>query len=505
MSAATELAEIAVSNIDYSAAQKSWLTRARPWICKTVPFIAGFCFLTWWIVMLRSDFSWDDAEPEILDQAWRLANGESIYRDIAAPPYAIPIYPPLYLAAVAILLKWTGLSYLPARLISLFAGLAICWALISLDKSWNKKGQGGIWTGFLLFLIPAFLYNVLRSHVQMMAVALSIWSLVFFLRNRRMESLIVSPLFAVLAFYTKQTQIALPVAIAVYLAICNRRWLLPYLAVMSMGILVPFLWLQKITGGHFFLDAVQLARLSYRTIQIPQVFIHHAGPAIIFICIACWTAYKRFRRLEMEPIDFYLIFSLLFTVISLGRVGAHGQYVIELLVVTLASLLRMTGLPVMRKREAWVSAQVLLLLIYAPFFVFFEEGLEARAANRASAEIYKIVQGGSGPILSQQGSFPLFSRGGIYIQMFHFASLSRNGLWDQTRLTEDVSHRIFSYVITQFPIEDPDGSEDNMERFTPEAILALRENYQRLHWIYPYYLYTPRIGAVLRTDATSRR
>lgn len=93
--------------------------------------------------MLRTDFSWDDAEPEVLDQAWRLANNQSIYRDIATPPYAIPIYPPLYLASVAALLKWTGLSYLPARLISLLAGLCICWALVCLDKTWNKRGRGG--------------------------------------------------------------------------------------------------------------------------------------------------------------------------------------------------------------------------------------------------------------------------------------------------------------------------------------------------------------------------
>ena len=85
----------------------------------------------------------------------------------------------------------------------------------------------------------------------MTAVALSVWSLVFFLRNRWMETVILSPLFAVLAFYTKQTQIALPLAMAVYLVFRNRRWLLPYVSVLCLGGLIPFLWLQRITGGSF--------------------------------------------------------------------------------------------------------------------------------------------------------------------------------------------------------------------------------------------------------------
>jgi hypothetical protein len=127
--------------------------------------------------------------------------------------------------------------------------------------------------------------------------------------------------------------------------------------------------------------------------------------------------------------------------------------------------------------------------------VYFEQGIEARAANRASSAVYKIVQGTPGPILSQQGSFALFSHGGIYIQLFHFAGLSRAGIWDQTHITGDISQRIFPYVITQFPVESSQTDEDGLERFTPEMILALRQNYQRVHSMPPYFIYAPKSGA----------
>lgn len=475
--------------VEKDAVHSSRLVRSQPLICKLLPVVAVFCFLAWCLVALKSDFAWDDAEPEILDQAWHLARGESIYRGIDSPPFAFSIYPPLYLGLVALAMKFVGLSYLPAKLLSFFAGIAIGWALLRLGKLWNKPG--GLWAAFFLFLVPAFLYNVVRSHVQMLAVAFSIWALFFFIRGRKKDALLISPLLTVLAFYTKQTQIALPLALAAYLVVRNRRWLLPYLSVLTAGVLIPFLFLQKITDGYFLLNTFQLAKLRFDLPMMPLVFLHHAGPALIFISIAGWNFWRRLRSLTLEPIDYYFASVLLITLISLGRVGAHGQYVLELLVVTLVYLLRLTGLPAIRGREALVSIQALVLFFYTPFFVFFEEGQWNRAANRASRQIYASILERPGPILSQQGSFALFGSGAIYIQLFHFSELARLGIWDQAHIVNAINQQTFSHVITQFEIAQPEISADDRERFTPEMITALRKHYRLEKDVYPYFLYTP--------------
>jgi hypothetical protein len=304
------------------------LAGARPWLCRLVPAAAVCFFLAWCFLSLRSDFAWDDAEPEILNQAWRLARGQSIYRNIDSPPFAFAAYTPLYYAVVALLLKVTGLSFLPAKLISFLSAISIGWAMVRLNRQWHGTAQDGIWAAFFLFLIPAFLYNASRSHVQMMAVALSVWSLVFFLRNRWLETVLISPLLAVLAFYTKQTQVALPLALAVYLAVRDRRRLLPYVATGTVTGLIPLLWLQQATGGDFLLDTVQLARLAYHVAAIPLIFLHHAGPVFLFLGLAMSTSWRRFRGGLWEPIDLYLASVLLTTLVSLGRLGAHGQYLV---------------------------------------------------------------------------------------------------------------------------------------------------------------------------------
>lgn len=470
---------------------RRWLAERQPLLCRGVPFVAAFCFLAWCATCLRSDFTWDDAESEVLNNVWRMAQGQDIYRDIHTPPFVFAAYPPLYFAVSAFFLKFAGLSFLPARLVSLAAMLSIGWAIAVLARSWGRTARTGLWAASFLLLIPAFIYNAARCHPQMLAVALSIWSLVFFLRNRWQYTLVVSPLLTVLAIYTKQTQIALPLAMVVYLALRNRKWLLSYISVLAAGGLIPLFWLQRSTGGYFFRDTFQWAQLSYDALNIPLVFLHHAGPVLIFGGIALSFLWKRFRSGRWEAIDCYLVVIFFFTLFTLGRAGAHGQYVVELLTVTLIYLVRLAPLPELPVGRVWASVQILILFLYAPLFVFLEEGLFNRAANRVADSIYQTIKVPPGSILSQQGSFPLFSRDGIHVQLFHFTGLSWMGVWDQKYLLDEIDNRVFPYVITEFPFEKSGGGANETERFTPEMLAALRRNYELVRAAYPYYIYRP--------------
>jgi hypothetical protein len=114
------------------------------------------------------------------------------------------------------------------------------------------------------------------------------------------------------------------------------------------------------------------------------------------------------------------------------------------------------------------------------------------ARNQAASQIYPLIRDGSGPILSQQASFALFSRGEIYLQLMHFTAMSRAGLWDQQLLIREIEKKTFSWVITESAIEESVLSDDDRERFSPEVLEALRQNYSRNREIYPYFLYCPR-------------
>jgi hypothetical protein len=325
-----------------------------------------------------------------------------------------------------------------------------------------------------------------------MAVAFSIWSLVFFLRNKPAATAVVSPLLAVLALYTKQTQIALPMAMILFLLFRNRRWLVPYLTTLVTAGIIPFLWLQSATGGSFFRNTVQQANLDYNALQVPFILLHHAGPVLICIVLALNISWNKLKLHQWQAMDFYLVCILGTTLISLGRIGAHGQYVIELIVVSLLYLIYRTDFPFLKRRKPLIALQILFLFLYVPLFIFVEEGAGNIASYRAAKKIFPILKEEPGPILSQQGSLALFARGEIYVQLFHFTGLSRVGQWDQQHLLNLIEKRIFPFVVTEFAIDTNDLSADDLERFTPKMLDALRANYQLQKAIAPYYLYRPR-------------
>jgi Dolichyl-phosphate-mannose-protein mannosyltransferase len=436
-------------------------------------------------------FSWDDADPEVLNNAWRLATGRSLYHSLDGPPWVVNPYTPLYHVLTAVSLRVTGLSFRPARLVSLLATASVALALVLLARRWGRRAREGLWAGALLLLVPAVLYNAARPHPQMLAVAFSLWSFFFFESRSRVLAEIVSPVLAVLGVYTKQTQIVLPLALGLWLLWRDRPRFLRYSASVALLGLAPVPWLQGTTRGQFLECVVGLNFLPFSVAQIPGVLIHHAGPLFGFLGLAVVRLVSRTRTRVLAPVDCYIGLLAPVTIASLGREGAHGQYVLEMLVVGVVYLLATGGVRFPAGRRALAAAQLGLLMAYAPAFVLLEEGLWDWQAVRAAPAVRALLETAPGPVLSEQGSFPLFTRGEIHIQLFHFAALARDGRWDQAPLLREVREQHLAWVVTEFPLEgEPD--DDARERFTGELLLALRHDYVRRTTLGPYFVYEPR-------------
>ena len=113
---------------------------------------------------------------------------------------------------------------------------------------------------------------------------------------------------------------------------------------------------------------------------------------------------------------------------------------------------------------------------------------------RETIEVRALLETVPGPIISQQGSFPLFTRGEIHIQLFHFMGLVRMGSWDQTPLLREVEEQRIAWVVTESPLEGPLEAYPDKERFSPELWRDLGRYYVRQAQIGPYYVYAPRRG-----------
>jgi hypothetical protein len=462
-------------------------------LTRLVPWWALFCFLGWCWIYVSPEHSMDDADPEILDQAWRVVKGEAIYTPgLEAPPYMHAEYTPIFYYLGAAGLRLTGLSFIPTEFISFLGSLALFSAFVYFGQTRLGSWKRGGWAGCLFFLVPAVLYNSVRSHPQMLAVALAIWAYVFFDKRRFVPAIIVSPILAALSIYTKQTMIALPIASIIWLFLRKREWLSYYLLTLSVAGLAPLAWLQRSTGGDFWKSAYTLNHLSFNVLDIPLVLTHHAGPLVFFIGLAAVVLVGRLRSNSWEPIDIYLLAAAAITFVSCGRIGAFAQYVVEFCALVVLYVLCATGVQVLKGRSILISVQVICLLIYAPLYVFLEHGPYAIASRRASAQILPLVRSDPGPMISQNGGLALFGTGQIYIEMFEYAAFSRMGLWDGKKLIREIENRRLRWVITMFDLFEDKLNPDDRERFTPEVVRALRGNYELQKRIGPYYIYRPR-------------
>lgn len=467
------------------------VSRIRDAFVRLVPILCALFFVAWALLYISPNHSFDDADPEVLNQAWRLASGKPIYTPIGDAPYVHNAYTPLYYLLVGAGLHFTGLSYLPAEALSLLASLAAFGVFAMVGWRSRASWKEGAWTGCLFLLVPAVLYNSVRTHPQMLAVAFVLWSFYFASRKGFVSVVLISPLFSALAIYTKHSVSVLPIAVALWLLFRKRQWFPIYLAVLIAALGVPFLWLERETAGNFWLNAVTFNQIGYSVLQIPLILIHHAGPLFLFIGLACITVWRRLRKGEWDLVDFYFVAVVFSTVVTCGRTGAHTQYVIELCAVALLLLLTVTGTRSMIGRDRLVSWQLLFLLAYAPLYIALENGPFALASRRASASILPLIEHSRGPIISEQGSFALFGSGQIYIQLGHFVNLSRVGLWDRQKIVHDITDRRAEWVITLFDITSGQLSEDDQERFTPDMVQALQRNYRIAKIVQPYYLYRP--------------
>lgn len=453
-----------------------------------VPSIAALCLLGWCWSVFTPHFAFDDAESEILNQAWRLAQAEQIYKPIAEKPFLHTAYTPFYFALTALSLKITGLSTIGGKLISLLSVLAIGLAFLKLSERWHQKFSPGFLLFCFLILTPAFLYNLARVHVQMLAVALTVWGLFLLLTKQSISSTIIAAFLAVLALLTKQTQVALPLAAICWLGLRDRRSLAVFVSTFLTLSISSLALLQWLTNGEFIINTVSTNLLTYDVRDIPLILFHWAGPLILLAIVAAVSVWSRLREKSADLLDVYFIAVVIQTILTSGRLGAHSQYVVELCVVTLMVVLR--NWPA---RPVLIFAQALLLIVYAPLFVVFEEGGPARSASAAANRVYSVIRTADGPVLSQQGSFSLFTRGEIPVQLFQFSNLSRLGLWDQTRLLSDVESKRFAWVITEFDVTSNGLSSSDRERFTPELVEAIRKNYSLREKVAPYFILRPNV------------
>jgi len=483
-------------------------------------------------------FPWqlDYHEGANINASWLLAQNVNIYRPNTPDRFISASHPPLYFAVNAVAMKAWGLNLVSGRLLTLVGALGVgvlIWAWTYIE---TKRHTGGVLAALTWFSLgPVYVWSTLYEP-DMLALALGLaGGALVALWHKRQGSVVgthetpspatvghlpllrslLNPLYWAivplsLSFWTKQSSIVLPAAIALFLLLHDPRLGLRWTLLVVGSIVVPFLAFDLYTGGGFSEHLLAFRNyeysLPYFNGNVITLWRYHA-PLILCglgaAALAIWVSIRHRRTPLLSAL--YLLLSIPAALISFALPAASYNVIADaapdrydqflsilaplclVFGVALSTALRGMAESGRGARLDWscLTAGLLLLafaqvgMTYRQPPAFWHPSLSTPLSERAQQmeDISRLIGGASGDILSEDNWLLLKNnKVVIYDDPAAMAVLSRAGAWDQSALLRDLSRRRFSYVVTRFALEDAEIAG----RWSEQALMALQANYKML-------------------------
>jgi hypothetical protein len=499
-------------------------------------------------------FQLDNEEGALLYQALLIREGKSIYRPLVDYPLVVGTYPPVYMLLTSCFVSPLAPSLSAGRTIS---AVALCFCLVAIFALvWRISGS--VVAGVLaagLFLATFEVYSWAPYHrVDFLALAFSLLGLVMWsLRSQLRLSVAGSAVLFSLAFFTKQTALAAPLALAATLLVTNRRQCLRWCLAWAGCVLVPYALLNLATGSQFFRHTVLYNANTMRWHEFSLWAAHIArfypwfclliGFSLVVIAISYlrnkedgesssaeiggYTSHSRdteatedvceesaarhecpdcaTSRETLLLVAFYFLFSLP-NIVALVKAGSAENYLLEPLAAgaivsgSVAGLL-MSSLKRQSQRRTEVMAAVAIAMLasHATHVMRWSPVMFSAAKNPTSADfenaavVTRRLAAVSGPVVSELSTYAVLAGKDVVFQPFIMSELARQKRWDQTQFINDITMCKFGLVAVTVDL----CSDAFTDAFTPEMRKALCDNYECRDKLlggslWRHYLYYPR-------------
>lgn len=505
-------------------------------------------------LLLSYPYSHDGLEGTLLYEARLWRSGQPLYQPLELYRFVSAPYPPLHYLFLGLFdllpgphIFWAG------RLLSLLAGLGVAalaaliirrtgaaWAVAALAAAlvlsipplqlWSSRIKPDmlalLFTSAGLYCATVALTPRWPSHQRFAAGRQTLIETDLALALQTRQRWTVNPLLLlavilfVLAFFTKQTAAAGPLAVGLALLAGDLRdwhsnanpgrWPLRWRTILFVGVylgLVAAIWglLDLITAGQYTLHVWWAGkRTEWWTFLLFSKIIVLLGywwPQMILAALAVFYSWK-WRRLFV-PVCYLLVVPL--TLLGTGEQGANHNHLLEThLALALAGCAALgilcpakpatatsaTGLP----WRASMSMLLLVGLLTAAQVYQASHPPDWYAGELAPSDpperYLNFIRNTPGEILADDTGL-LFQAGRElrYDDPSTMGPAARIGAWDQRGMVEEINQKKFSAIILPVNIEksiiDPTG------RWTPEMLQAIKTHYQ-LKFRDTLYIYVPR-------------
>lgn len=472
------------------------------------------------------------SEGLILYESLLFKHGGDIYAPITPDRFISGPYPPVYywLAATVLPDKLPDFStpggvnsiFRSGRIVSLVATIFVALllpVLIVFQGGFVGKGRrvvvaaalAGLLSGLLFLSLPQVMVWATRFRGDMLMIALTATGLTCIAIGSSGRDwtrgawawLIAGVVLFSLAFYTKQTALAGPIAAAAYLLIRDWRTGLKWCIAMGIVVLAPFLVLDLATDHWFYLKMVTYHSLPLRSLTLTRLlqfaFWEDQWPLILLaIAQFVYVAIALFRSWRNHAFDSRPLLIPLFTLAALvtlptgAVVGAdHNHLLISGLAISAATgalladlIVRLTD-PETPQPLIWAAsaAAALLVIVYAVFTSepssWYNPDLIKPSADQQE-QLRKIVLNisqnpGTVYFSDDPGYVALAGKATTYDDPFTMTALANEGRWDETAYRNHLSNGDFALLLLSCDVNLPDTCR--ADTFTPGVLDAIRSGY----------------------------
>jgi hypothetical protein len=308
------------------------------------------------------------------------------------------------------------------------------------------------------------------------------------------SKLLTAAVLCSLALLTKQTFVAAPLAIILYLALHRDRRAISFAATVAAIVGAVTVSLNAATGGQYaqhvlFGNAVNPYRPD-RTLEMVGLFLS-INPIIVVATLGFFV----FRRYRIwTPTTIYVVLGLA-TLVTAGNVSSDVNYFLEPTVaLALATPMvwqeaRIWAHPTL---VSWLAVAQLALLFHLPngFMANYPPG-PAKGSTpveedvRVGERVEALVRSGGHTALVELAGFAVLAGAPVWIQPIDLQAEQRRGGWTPDLLNASIAEHRWSVVVLSY-------------KFLPaESLAALEREYQQTEGLaspngFSYFVYRPR-------------
>ncbi len=430
---------------------------------------AALCMFGHLGMLVWAENGFTGPECVVAGQSMMLAKDGTLYYDLNHYPYTVTAYTPVFYWLEGGLYKLGLTAYMSGRLISFAALLGICgvvWSLLTIYT--NNRYYA--WLGGLMCASSSLL--LYWGTVGQVDVLAAFWALAAFYQYSRYavrgeRSLVWTGVLAVLAFFTKQTMVACPVAIFLLLWFHRRKVAVKFAFAVGGAALLIAMSLNAALGGRFLTNTV-LANLNPysadKLLEQLRYALFVAGPLLLIVAAAMPSG----LRTRGRALFAYLGTAVTVFAVTAPKVGSDLNYQIEttilLILCTCIGLDSVNFLDsLLANRKTWVT---LLQLPVALFLVVNYRAtigdllLRFSAEQASRMEIAALGHDLAGPprVLSADFNALVRLRGRIDLEMLIYKLSVDAGIVNPEPVERDIADGAFSTIVLFQDVQHPQGN-----------------------------------------------